>query len=776
MNMKKLNKTIFVALFIFFALDMTAQIFYIQGGIKSKGRALENVNVSLMSNDTTRFLSGINSDDKGFFKLTNISKGSYVLRCSMVGYRDVYRAIQVNQDENVDVIQMMENNIELDQVVVTAKMLNTYGNREEILLTEQERGAGSSALEVIGKLSQFSVNQLNNQLKTINQQDLLITINGRRASSQELMSLTPDNIRKIVYYTSPPARYADLNVGGVLEVTTKRSVDKNITLFLNTKNSFTTGYGTDMLSMSYADSLNRITGTYFIDYRALNDNENEQTFEYLALDNRLKNVYDGLPGKYIGRYHIGQLQYERNFRQTGILNMVAQYRKNPGKERYSQSYASSQAGKPSATGLNSRDLNSDYDAMSLDVYLSKEIKNNHTFTLDVVNTYFLSASDNLLQKKDEHEIVYSLENKFRNNSYSLLAEALYTIKNDNSELSFGGKYSLKTLKQIYDNNRTTKFNNQSEYLYADYSSSMGEAFNYNVGCGIEYLNYHGLEKNKVYGFLTPKPYVSLSYNFSKASTASFYTSFNSNVPTMGMLVENPVYIDEYYMSKGNSKLKPYYTYYNRLKYQLSAFDGKIFFMPSVSHTLSMKPTMPMLYEEDGWIVRMDNPFGNKNQLTFDAVVKLTPFKWLSVQPYYAFNYYGYNTSFDHVRFTDNRWGLMVQLDYKSVQGVFNWMNRGKTPNGVFYEEAGAFFYSSVKWNFKDMTLGAEYNYSPHPSKQYANTPLFKMNEEIVWNNFRHLLAVTYTYYFSTGKSKKFGQKKLSNQDYDSGLIKDNIAK
>lgn len=774
--MKKISNVFFILVFFFSAFKATAQTLHIQGLVEAGGMNLENVNIVLMDRDTTTILLGTNTDGKGSFKFDKLSKGQYVLHFSMVGYMDIFQIVHLDSDKNMGVISMTEDNIALEQVVVTAKMLNTYGNKEEILLTEKEKKAGASALETIGKLPQFSVDQLNNKLKTISQQELLILINGRHASSQELMTLTPDNIRKLVYYTSPPARYADLNVGGVLEVLTKRSSETNFTLFLNTKNSFTTGYGTDMLSMSYADSINRFTGTYFIDYRALNDNENQQIFEYPSSENQLKNVYEGLPGTYKGRYHIAQLQYERNFRQTGLLNIVAAYRKNPGKERYSQNFKSYHTEELIASGLNSRDLNSDYDAVSLDVYLSKEVKKNHTFTFDMVNTYFLSTSDNQLIKKEGNELVYSLGNKFRNNSYSLLAEVLYTIKRENGELSFGGKYSLKTLRQIYDNEYKTNLNNQSGYLYVDYSNSIGESFNYNLGCGIEYLNYKGLKEKNVFGFVTPKPYASLSYNLSKASSMSFYTSFNSNVPTMGMLVESPVYIDEYYQSKGNSKLKPYYTFYNRLKYQLSTLEGKLFFMPSVYYTLSVKPNMPMLYKENDQILRMDSPFGNKNQFTFDAVVKLAPFKWLSLQPYYAFNYYSYDIPFDNVRFTDNRWGIMLQLDYKKVQAVVNYMNRGKVPNGVFYEEAGAFVYSSVKWNFKDMTFGAEFNYSPHPSKLYANTPLFKMNEEIVWNNFRNLVAISYTYYFSSGKSKSFGRKKLSNSDYDSGLIKDNTAK
>ena len=57
---------------------------------------------------------------------------------------------------------------------------------------------------------------------------------------------------------------------------------------------------------------------------------------------------------------------------------------------------------------------------------------------------------------------------------------------------------------------------------------------------------------------------------------------------------------------------------------------------------------------------------------------------------------------------------------------------------------------------------------------------FAYSEETVWNNFRNLIAWTFTYYFSRGKSpsgtSKHTTKHLTNSDPDSGLTPYNTAK
>ncbi|MDD4533680.1 MAG: hypothetical protein PHC48_04315, partial [Prevotella sp.] len=65
---------------------------------------------------------------------------------------------------------------------------------------------------------------------------------------------------------------------------------------------------------------------------------------------------------------------------------------------------------------------------------------------------------------------------------------------------------------------------------------------------------------------------------------------------------------------------------------------------------------------------------------------------------------------------------------------------------------------------------------PYPSEVYGKLNNFNFDEETVWNNFRHLIDIQFTYRFSIGKEFYHAQKRISNSDNDTGLTKDNTAK
>lgn len=53
---------------------------------------------------------------------------------------------------------------------------------------------------------------------------------------------------------------------------------------------------------------------------------------------------------------------------------------------------------------------------------------------------------------------------------------------------------------------------------------------------------------------------------------------------------------------------------------------------------------------------------------------------------------------------------------------------------------------------------------------------FNYSEETIWNNFRNLVSLKFTYYFYKGKSRCHAGKRISNFDNDSGLTQSNTAK
>ena len=46
---------------------------------------------------------------------------------------------------------------------------------------------------------------------------------------------------------------------------------------------------------------------------------------------------------------------------------------------------------------------------------------------------------------------------------------------------------------------------------------------------------------------------------------------------------------------------------------------------------------------------------------------------------------------------------------------------------------------------------------------------FNYSEETIWNNFRNLVSLKFTYYFYKGKSRSHAGKRINNSGNDSGL-------
>ena len=358
---------------------------YIRGKvIDTEANPIVAVNCVLYNLPDSILITGTTTDLDGSFELKVKEDKKYLLQISFVGYETLNR---VCFPGNLGEIVLNEDALPLDEVVVSPQILNTFGNKDQLMLSGSARKVGNNALDAIGNLPQFKTNASSGELVTVDNKSILVLIDGMRRPARDLMLLKADDIKNIIFYSDPPARYAHENIGAVIDVTTKKKADRLYSLYLDTKNGVTTGYGTDMLSVAYMDSLNMFTAAYFIDYRTLNDNRMNNTYFYSDKTNE----YRGVSGGYKGRYHIGQMAYQR-YQGRNLFNAKVEYRKSPGRQEYSQKLIGS--GEPPLT--NTRRLESDYSSVSADLYYTHLFNQNRSASFNVLNTYHESDSDNML--------------------------------------------------------------------------------------------------------------------------------------------------------------------------------------------------------------------------------------------------------------------------------------------------------------------------------------------------------------------------------------------
>ena len=738
----------------------------INAQLRIHGRVLDaeqnpvaGVNCLLLNLPDSAQIAGTTSGLDGKFDLDVKEDKEYVLLLSCIGYEKINRLCKPG--DLGDVI-LTDDTKRLGEIVITPQVLNTFGNKDQLTLSETVKKIGNNALDAISSLPQFKTDISSDALVTVDNKRILVLIDGMKRSSQELKMLKSEDIRNIQFYSEPPARYAHENIGAVIDVQTKKRTEKMYSLYLDTKNGVTTGYGTDMLSMAYRDSLNMLTAAYFVDYRSLDDNRMNNTYSYSDKEND----YRGLPGSYKGQYHIGQIAYQR-YQGKNLFNAKVEYRQSPGQQEYKQE----QLGQNGNPQINSRSLKSDYSAVSADLYYMYMFNQSRTLSINVLNTYYRSNSDNTLASNANG---HSFENHIDNKSYSLIAEAMYSDRLWNGNFNVGAYFQYKNLDQKYNSSENSTVDIHKEYAFADYSNAIGK-LSYNIGLGLE-NNHYRTVSNEQFNYTVFRSSLALNVQYSKHSAMRLTASVKSSVPNVGDLTNSIVTIDEHFYSQGNTALKPYYYYYSNLSYKFASDNGKFYIAPSVNYSHYPDRNMPILTTEgDDNILRMTK-IDNVNAFGASLSLSYVPVRWFTIQPYYNYEYLTYSTPNQEVTHNLHNTGVSARFLPKYFQIIWNGNFPMTLADGDIYTHYGFNMSASVLYKVKSMSVGLEYIYNPRPSRVYADIKDFSYSEETKWNNFKNLVSVKFTYYVHKGRSRNHAGKRFSNTDSDSGLININTAK
>ncbi len=198
------------------------------------GEPLVFVNVGLIRAADTVYVSGVASNDKGFFKLENIRNGQYILQITAIGYENYKNVLDVTEDVDLGVIRMNEGAVRLDEVVITEKKPLFANDGEKTLYNVSEdpsiqTGTASDALQnapgvevdVEGNITLRGVSSVE------------IWINGKPSHLNEenlktyIQQLPANAIKTIEVITNPGARYASKSDGGIINIVTNAKVQKN---------------------------------------------------------------------------------------------------------------------------------------------------------------------------------------------------------------------------------------------------------------------------------------------------------------------------------------------------------------------------------------------------------------------------------------------------------------------------------------------------------------------------------------------------------------------
>ena len=653
----------------------------------------------------------------------------------------------------------------LDEVVVTAEMVNRFSDHKDYILTRSEKQQFPTAIKAIQTLPKILVSDL-----TVSSSDgkgVKILINGVPSSSVDLASIPSENISKIKYYSQPPIQYSNMGLGAVINVITKKQTGGS--LMLNTLNAVTTGFGNDVASLKYNWGRSTLGVMYNINYRNYNDRRLDEYISYSLDGNQYTKTRTGRKSPYAYEQHMAELSYSNIKMDDYVFNakfsLGALNRRRSSVQDFVMNRLDTDIWGTAASDDKDKYLNP-----SLDLYFNK-VFGRHELNLNAVGTYY-NSSYNYNYAESGIDDGFNTKTYIETDKYSLIGEGWYGyVINPKTKFLFGVRYAYNTASQKNSDESTAT---NEFYTYAGLNGMLGEKWNYSFSLGLNgnfFKDIYG--KNHDYYYFRPQ--LNVAYFIDRSSELTLNYEVNTLNPTISQLTFNPYYKDMDYLYAGNPGLAPQ----NSHTISLSYFKGfrKFIINPELSYIYGKSQIAPVFSVTDGVI---KETIGNLKWMQYYKASlfmqwmplsnNLLRLRLYSEIMHTRNSYMG--QEWNHIGYTI---APSVYLNYKKWSAEIFYQTETEMLSGQMLTTRPSMAKVEVSYRpIQTMTVGIGIRYPFYDSwkqtqKTFGTEVLSTSTVERIKNN-ANMVYVNFVNNLPFGKPSKSPKQKISNTDRDSGIF------
>lgn len=496
------------------------------------------------------------TDLYGKYTIRSLKTGRYRVTISGVGHETLDTLINVrypsvgNNTVSKCFVQKSGGNM-LDEVEVRGTTVTHGIDRHKYLVTKNDLRNAVSAVDLVRKIPGVDYDVATGKVKPFRGGDIKILVNGVSVSENDLQAIDADQIRQIVHYDFPPAKYAGYSA--VVNFITKER-KSGLNAGASTTQALATGYTNGMVFFKYNHGYDQIGIEANTSYRNYTDFDVLSSYEYSlngkdyasTIQGRRKFGYDD---NYI------QLAYNRNVPDKYQVNIA--FSPNFQHVRLDEK----QDNVFDVDGISySRDgtvySRSKQFTPSLDIYANIQLRRQQELTFNVVGS--IISADKVYNKVETYkgESVYADNNVQDNSKRSVIGEVSYRKRFKNGfAMSWTDRFSYGVLSASVSNgfaNPKYETRMTTNYAAGEIEGSVGK-FMFRASAGLSY--YDNRNDDNSYSSVVFEPMLLAGWNVSSHITVRGVFRRTSTIPTLSQLSSNKFLINENIISQGNPGLR-----------------------------------------------------------------------------------------------------------------------------------------------------------------------------------------------------------------------------
>lgn len=767
MDLNKKHLLYLIVFFLFGNLNAFGQSINISGRILSQGTqdAVEYANIVLFKQDSI-FLQGTTSDSIGRFEFMNLSPNDYVLSVSCMGFEPKKILLQ-NLAETVEIdVFLNESALSLGEVVISASSTISKINQRIVFPTKLQLSHSANGMQLLNTMMLPGIN-INPMANTISSSDggkVILQINDVNATSEEILTLQPRQIRRVEYSDYAGIRYGEASK--IVNYIVTRD-DKGGVIGVDLMNSLNILAGGDVFFAKFNKGKSEYALNYTAAFQKINSNNRTRTGSYQFENSpMLQRDEIGEGGDYSYQMHDVTLGYNYQQSDSTFFNAKLKYAliNHPHND-----FRSSLKEKGVDVGRIFDGVSQKINTPTVDLYYELGLKNRQKIYTNLVGSYSKVETHRNYIEYDNIDTLFREQFNLVSDKYSLIAEGIYEKSFTHGSLKLGAKHIQSFTQQEVRQNGTFESNlNQAESsVFTEWNHSK-DNLSYSLGLRVNRVHLSNSSIDKSYYNLLPK--AMFGYRLSENSFIRYDVEMSQTNPTLIELTDTEIRLDPYLAEKGNLSLKPYRNLNNNLFYENK--KGLFTLNVNLRHHYKHNPIMESIKRQGDIFLIIPENMKSWSKYNAEMTLKLGMIKnilqFSLTGGYNHFSSQGNNYSHTHSNFY---YSANVLAMYKK------WMFIGQIQpfEEMLYGETviknGNYHYLAVQYNANSFSfgIGAFNPFKNVPRSIMENKNALAPFRRESFSNASQTIVATLTWNFSFGKTHSSSSKSLNNQDADYGV-------